>query len=271
VTAEENPELFWAVKGGGGNFGIAVNLDLRLAAADKVLGGAIAFETDVAKFLTFYSDFMHAAPDALTVELNFFAMDKPVVLAIVCWSGTLDEGEKNLLPLRKFAAPLFDSIRSVSYAHLTDRPPGGRPPPQELFWLGGSLDRLSAAAIAKLAEIMEDAPPGWSVGMGHYMHGAVCRGERDATPFIRRSGQFTYFIGAGWDAPSETARMMGWVNDSMTQTHGLSSVATYVNYLSDNSESAVAASYGENYPRLVALKRKYDPNNIFHHNRNIRP
>ena len=107
--------------------------------------------------------------------------------------------------------------------------------------------------------------------MGHYMHGAICRSEGNATPFTRRQGQFTYFIGAGWDAPAQSERMMDWVTSSMATIRALSSNHTYVNYLSDNSEEMVAAAYGENYARLVALKRKFDPKNVFRHNRNIRP
>lgn len=298
ATAHENDELFWAIKGGGGNFGTVTSLDLRLAQVDQVMGGALVFRCDIAKFLRFYRDFMHAAPDALTVELSIFRMDEPLVMAIVCWNGDEASGARVLAPLRGFTAPIFDSVRQVSYAHLTDRPgimqlvwtalanvlanprlvmtaigsmAGGAAPPDKLMWRGGSLDGLSEPAIEHLAGIVQSLPPGGRIGLGHFMHGEVLKLPREATPFVRRGGQFAYFIGASWSQAQEADSNMDWVRTSISKLRPLSSAGTYVNYLSDASEKAVAASYGENYPRLVSVKRKYDPNNIFRHNRNIRP
>jgi FAD/FMN-containing dehydrogenase len=103
------------------------------------------------------------------------------------------------------------------------------------------------------------------------MHGAVTRVANGATPLVRHAGTFTYFVSARWRAPRQATANMDWVAQAVAAMHPLSAPGTYVNYLSENTEPSVAAAYGENYPRLVALKRKYDPKNIFHHNRNIRP
>lgn len=271
ATADENAELFWGIRGGGGNFGVVTSLDLSLISQDQVLGGAIAFRADTASFLRFYRDFMHSAPDALAVELNLFSIGQPVILALVCWSGDQAEGERVLRPLRTFATPLFDSIRSVSYAHLTDSPDGGGPKVENLFWRGASLDDLSDSAIERISNIVKSAPPGWSIGLGHFMHGEVCRLAKGATPLVRTPGQFTYFIGTGWNDAAQAASCMEWVIESMADMRSASSAATYVNYLSDDSPNAIATSYGPNYARLRTLKRRYDPGNTFHHNRNIRP
>jgi FAD/FMN-containing dehydrogenase len=298
ATAEENPDLFWAIRGGGGNFGVVTRLDLNLVAMDQILGGGIVFRTDIAKFLRFYRDFMRSAPDALTVELSIFTIDKPVVLAVVCWSGDQAQGEGALRPLRSFAAPVFDSIRSVPYAHLTD-PPGlldllraafgavlespsfvikaigsvgsGISQAQHLFWRGGSINNFGDKAIDELAGIAQSAPQGGRIGLGHYMHGQICNGKSNTTAFVRRPGQFNYFISAQWNDTHESDLRMHWVIGSAAKLHPLSSGGTYVNYLSDDSQGAVADAYGENYPRLRSLKRLYDPTNIFHLNRNIRP
>src|SRR5579863_38740 len=295
ATAEENPDLFWAIRGGGGNFGIATGLDLGLVPLDTVLGGAFVLRADIASFLRFYRDFMQDAPDALTVELMIFTLDAPLVLAFVCWSGDQVQGERTLRPLRTFAPALFDSIRRVPYAHLTDSPgvlallragfaaiaehPGlvmkaigsiGRLQPQNFFWRGGSLDNLDQNTIDRLAAIVQSAPRGGSVGVGHYMHGEICRIGSE-TSFVRRPGQFTYFVSARWNDSQQSDPNMQWATASYSQMRRLSPGGTYVNYLSDESESAVKESYGENYARLQSVKRAYDPANIFHFNRNIHP
>lgn len=298
ATAEENPDLFWAIRGGGGNFGVVTRLDLNLIAMDQILGGGIVFRSDVSKFLHFYRDFMRSAPDALTVELSIFTIDKPVVLAVVCWSGDQAQGERVLRPLRNFAPPVFDSVRSVPLAHLTDPPRlldliraaleavlesptflmkaigsvgMGPQQTQHLFWRGGSINSFGDEAIEQLAGIAHSAPQGGRIGLGHYMHGQICRIKSDATAFVRRPGQLNYFISAQWNDTHESDSSMHWVTRSASKMRSVSSGGTYVNYLSDDSEGAVADAYGENYPRLKALKRLYDPTNIFHLNRNIRP
>jgi len=110
-----------------------------------------------------------------------------------------------------------------------------------------------------------------SVGIGHYMHGQICRVDDDATALPRIAGQFTYFFDANWRNAERAEGSIGWVNNSWSAMQPFSSAGTYVNYLSNDSQEAVRASYRENYQKLVALKRKYDPLNVFHLNRNIRP
>ena len=296
ATAEENADLFWAIKGGGGNFGIATGLDLGLVRLGPVLCGAVVLRADVASFLSFYRDFMQNAPDALTVELMIVRIDAPLIVAAACWSGDPAEGERILRPLRTFAPALFDSIRRVPYAHLMDSPgvlalvraalaavvehPAlvmkavgsiGRLHPQNFLWRGGSLDGLDKSTIDQFEAVVQSAPQGGSVGLGHYMHGEICRIGSDTSSFVRQPGQFTYFISARWNDRLQSDQNMQWVMASYSQMRRLSTGATYVNYLSDESEIAVRESYGENYPRLQSVKRAYDPANVFHLNRNIRP
>jgi FAD/FMN-containing dehydrogenase len=291
ASAAENADLFWALRGGGGNFGIVTRFELRLHPVGSVLGGYLAYRGEHAReFLRFYRDFMAAAPDGLVVELNLFGHGEPTVVAIACYAGDAREGERVLAPMRSFGPPIADTVREVAYAHLTDRPSlsdfwrvmglGGlaremlgwlHGHPGFNHWKGGYLPRLSDAAIDSLLACTADAPAGWSAGIGHYMHGAVCRVAPDATPLVREPGGTSYFLSASWRYPGEADESMAWVDRSFVAIQRFASKASYINYLSSNSADAVRASYGPNYDRLVALKNKYDPTNFFHLNRNIRP
>jgi FAD/FMN-containing dehydrogenase len=138
-------------------------------------------------------------------------------------------------------------------------------------WKGGSFDELSDQVIEQIASTIRSASRGMSLGLGHYMHGQICRVRPDATPLSRTAGQFTYSFDANWRDPARADAAMKWVNDSWSAMRPLSSPGTYVNYLSSDGNDAVRATYRANYERLVALKRTYDPSNVFHLNRNIRP
>src|SRR5436853_1590687 len=129
----------------------------------------------------------------------------------------------------------------VSYAHLTDSPQDGYRPPANLFWRGAALDVLSDGAIDELVRAQEAGPPGWSIGLGHHIHGAVTAVDNAATPFLRVAGALSYFIGAGWNDPRQGEVAMQWVRESMSAMRRWSSERTYINYLSDNSDAAVRA------------------------------
>ncbi len=281
ASETENAELFWALRGGGGNFGIVTALDFRLHPVSEVLGGVLVLRTDVARFLRFYRAFMQAAPDELAVEISIIAGKQPVAVAITCWSGDAADGEAVLKPLRSFGMPLADWIDKVAYARLTNRMSEvgsllGRAQSQSSgpgynYWRGGSLRELSSASADQLAAVIEQAPDGCSFGLGHYMHGQVCRVAPDVTPLIRTAGQVTYFFNASWADPNRGDSNMGWVDRSWAAMRPFLSDGAYINYLSTDNETAVRASYGKNYDRLVQIKRRYDPSNFFHRNRNIRP
>jgi FAD/FMN-containing dehydrogenase len=287
VSASEDADLFWALRGGGGNFGIVTAIEYRLHPVDAVLGGPIALRGDLGAFLRFYRDFMREAPDALAAEVSILMLDEPTILCTPCWSGDLAEGERVLRPLRAFGPPVADAIATVPYAHLTDRASPDfsarvfGPPPAAAaaqapavtydYWKGGCLSDLSNEAIAQLLAPMASASRGMSIGLGHYMHGAICRVPPEATPLIRTAGQFTYFVDASWRSATRAEAAMAWVDQTWAAMRPWWSAGTYVNYLSRDDDDAVRASYGAHYPRLVALKRRFDPANTFHRNRNIRP
>jgi hypothetical protein len=281
ASATENSDLFWALRGGGGNFGIVTSLEYQLHLVSQVVGGIIAYRTGLDKFLRFYSGFMKNAPAELAVELNILLNAQPTIIAMVCWSGDPADGQRVLRPLRSFGPPEKDLVDTVPYLHLLDRFPQlgpllGPPPrrdrkgPPAIYWRGGSLPALTNSAADQLSTIAQEAPPGSSIGVGHYMHGQVCRVAQDATPLPRVAGQFTYFINGSWYEANRAEASMAWVDHSWTAMKRHSSKGTYINYLSTNDAAAVRASYGQNFGRLAELKRKYDPANFFRNNRNIR-
>lgn len=273
ASAEENSDLYWAIRGGGGNFGVATELEFQLQPVNSVVGGVVAFrQSDVRAFLRFYRDYMKTAPDPLTVELSIFADPDPTIWAMVCWNGAADAGENALRPLRTFAQPIADTIEAVPWARFLARMPH-RTMPQtpNTYWRGGTVAALSDAAINQFANAIESAPDGWQLGLGHYMHGRICEVAEAATPFRRAVGNSTHFISSSWREPGKAAGSMEWVDRTWGALHELADSGTYVNYLSEASEAAVKASYGEHYARLSTIKRRYDPDNVFHRNRNIRP
>jgi FAD/FMN-containing dehydrogenase len=260
--------------------------DLQLHPVGRVFGGLIAFRTDLGAFLRFHRDFLNAAPDGLVIETSIVVADQPVILCAVCWSGEpTTEGERVLEPLRAFGPPAADAIGSVSYAHLTDRPdaafwarafgspPTGTPPsaPPFDYWKGGSLDELTDRAIEEIVGIMRTASRGMSMGLGHYIHGQIGRMSAGETPLLRTLGQLTYFFDANWRDGARAEAEMAWVDTSWQRMQPHSSRGTYVNYLSRDDDEAVRATYRSNMRRLVGVKRRYDPSNVFHLNRNIRP
>jgi FAD/FMN-containing dehydrogenase len=281
ASETENRDLLWALRGGGGNFGVVTALDFRLHPLNQVLGGILVLRTDIARFLRFYVSFMKAAPDELTAELTLVRGNPPVVIAMVCWSGEAGRGERVLMPLRSLTTPVADWIDRVPYAHLTSRMRevpsllgahgADGCAPQFSYWKGGSVHHLSSECSDEIAAVLERAPTGCSIGLGHYMHGQICRVARDATPLIRKAGQMTYFLSASWASQELAERPMQWVAQSFAAMQPFSIKGAYVNYLSANDESEIKAAYSDNYQRLAELKKRYDPSNVFHCNRNIRP
>ena len=291
VTASEieNADLFWAIRGGGGNFGVATRFDVALHETASVLGGVMAFRTkDLAAFLRAYRDIMARAADPLVVELSIFPeRDVIGIWALTCWSGVPREGEAAIAALRAASTLTADTVETVPLRGLFGRMPKREPStareasatasprpdvgPTDIYWRGGTVAKLSDDVIREMASAIDRAPRGWQLGIGHYMHGAVCRVATEATPLIRREGQAMYFLSASWDERGDAVAPMRWVDDSWTSIESVSRTPTYVNYLSVGTPEAVRATYGPHYDRLASIKRRYDPENVFHLNRNIRP
>jgi hypothetical protein len=287
VSDKQNEDLFWALRGGGGNFGIVTAFEYQVHQLTEVYGGPLAYPIEMlGEYLQFYRDIMANAPDELMVELSISPTNPPMLIANACYSGTEASSQAALAPIRKFGPPLFDGIRPTKLSELTaitkeassfmranSKPNSGSPKESDghyNHWRGATIPEWTDSAINTFVTCIEKAPAGWSAGVGHYMHGAPCAVNAQATPILRDEHNSNYFFNMSWGHSSQSEDSMAWVDQSIKDMQPFNRAGTYLNYLSSNTPQAVADSYGANYPRLRKLKSQYDSENSFHLNRNIR-
>ena len=269
VAAEtDDRDLFWAIRGGHGNFGVVTSLLFRLHPVQRVLHGAVAYPIDKAgEVLRFYRDFVPTIPDELTTAVGTVVIKgQPMFAITVCYCGDLDEGLRVIAPLRSFAPPASDNIRAVSYLESQQEassPAVGRSSIQK----SGFIESISDSFIDAIARHLKHAPPD-SIAMMNHLHGAVTRVRADATAFPLRREGFDFWISAEWEKPGDASSRMRWAQDFWKDIEPLTSGA-YVGGIPEEPAERVRFAYGANYPRLVAMKRKYDPGNFFRLNQNI--
>ncbi len=284
ASADENPDLFWGVRGGGGNFGIVTDFEFRcVPLGTQVLAGPIFWPMQQSpEVLRFYRDWVADAPDDLMTiiihrkapPLPFVPQElqgKPVVMVICCWTGDLEDGEKFIRPLREFGSPVADICLPRPYlAHQAMFDPSF-PPGRWYYFKSCDVAELSDEIIDITVEhsLRIDSPltsfPIWQLG------GAVARVSDDETAFNGRSAGFTYNIGACTEGSEGFDREREWVREFWSALEPWHQ-GVYVNFLGDEGAERVRQAYGPGkYDRLQALKRKYDPDNFFRINQNIPP
>jgi FAD/FMN-containing dehydrogenase len=269
ANAQENADLFWALRGGGGNFGVVTAFTYQMQPVTQVLAGAVSYKADPSKFLRFLREFLAGSPDALDIGTAISMESSPTASTMVCWSGDPAEGEKVLRPLRTFAPAMVDTIKLQNYVNFANNfPDNGL---DKLFWRGGEVDGLNDSVIDAIAGIIDRKElKNCSIGVLHYMHGALCRAPAGSTPFIREQGHILYNMAAFWGGEVHPQEKMEWVRATAETLKAVNSKQTYLNYLSYEGEQPVRNTFGPHYARLQEVKRKYDPDNVFHNNRNIR-
>lgn len=287
VTSNENPDLFWALRGGGGNFGVVTAFEYATHQLQRVTGGFLVYPIHkLADYLKFYRETMSSAPRELMIEISVVPTNPPLLVTTVCHSGSERDAQTVLEPIRKFGPPLYDGIHSTRLQQITSPSQDAQnfiesygeknPASQQQrdgnynHWRGASIAEWTDAAITQFVHCINEAPPGWSMGIGHYMHGTPCEVEESAMPVMRDQNRSSYFFNMSWGHSSQSSKAMRWVDQSIKDMQPHNHSGTYINYLSSNTNEAVALAYGDNYPRLQKLKSQYDPDNIFHLNRNVR-
>jgi FAD/FMN-containing dehydrogenase len=274
ASDEENEDLFWGVRGGGGNFGVVTLFEYRLHTVDLVLGGGLRYPaTQAREFLRFYHEFASTCPDELSTAASLGqAPDGSVVVGVaVCYCGSIESGERVLHPLRTFGSPLEDSIQPMSYQALQSAPDAGFPLGRQHYWKSSYLKHLSDEAIEVMLRFVAEMPsPISGVGL-QQMHGAASSVDPAATAFPHRDEHYDFLILSQWTDPSDSEENIRWTRAFFEAMEPFFEKGVYVNNLGEEGEDRVKEAYGENYGRLVALKDKYDSTNLFRLNQNVRP
>jgi FAD/FMN-containing dehydrogenase len=276
ASAAENADLFWAVRGGGGNFGVVTSFRYRLHPLGPVVGGMALYPlTKAAEAMRFYRDFTRGCPDELSAAFGILtAPDGQALAAIaVCCSGTIEEGERIVAPLRKFGPPLADLIGPKRYdAEVQRMFDAAFPSGYQNYWKSGFVDAVSDGLIDTLVEYGASRPSPGTILIIEHTHGAVTRVPVSATAYPHRREQYNVLALSIWADRADSEVNLEWTRGFWHGIEGHGGGGVYVNYLGHEEGAAgVRAAYGPNYDRLVDIKNKYDPDNLFRVNQNIRP
>ena len=278
ASASENADLFWGLRGGGGNFGVATSLEYQLHPVGLMLGGLIIHPLEkAADLFRFYEAFTREAPDALGSMLLFVTgPDGERVAALaLCYNGPPEEGEVLLAPLRTFGSPLADTIKPMRYTQIQQMFDEGFPAGLQNYWRSNFLEYLDGDGVEAIVERFRKAPSPQAAIALEQLGGAVARVSAGDTAFNHRASRFNLLILGMWADRHAKAENVGWVQSISQTLAPNASSRVYVNYLGQSGDEGmgrVEAAYGpEAYARLVALKNKYDPENVFRLNQNIQP
>jgi FAD/FMN-containing dehydrogenase len=274
ASEEENEDLFWRIRGGGGNFGVVTSFEYRLHPVGPVLAGGLRYPAAKARdVLRFYHEFASGCPDELsTSALLGRAPDGSLVAGItVCYCGAIEEGERVLRPLRAFGSPLEDGIRPMAYTALQSAPDEGFSPGQQHYWKSSNLEHLSDEAIEVMVRLVKEMPsPSSGVGL-QQMHGAASRVDPAATAFPHRDEHYDLLILSQWANPADSEENVRWTRELFEAMQPFVGKGVYVSNLGEEEGDRVKEAYGEHYERLVALKDRYNPTNLFRLNQNVKP
>jgi FAD/FMN-containing dehydrogenase len=274
VTSDQHQDLFWAMRGGGGNFGVVVSFTYQLHPVDIVLAGPIRYPPErAAEALHLYHQVASTAPDPLatSASVSRTADGEPLVSVMTCWSGSVDEGERVLRPLREFGPPTVDAVGLMPYRELQSAPDAGFPSGRLHYWKASFLSDLGSEAIDTVLRFAVTAPsPYTGIGL-QQMTGMASRVDPTATAFAHRARQYDFLILSQWDDPADSSDNMAWTRTLFDEMRSHFQHGVYVNNLGDEGTDRVREAYGINYDRLAATKVAYDPDNVFRLNQNIRP
>jgi FAD/FMN-containing dehydrogenase len=283
ASKDENADLFWGLRGGGGNFGVATSLEFQLHPVNDVYVGIFFYELDqAADLLRFFREFIPDAPEAygafpafqVAPPLPFIPEDRhgdTFCAAIVHWAGPLEEGETAMAPFRDLAPRVGEMVGPMPYPALNAAFDGLFPKGMRSYWKGAYVNELTDAAIEQHL-IHGPKVPGVSATMHRYpINGAAGRVASDETAFAYRNATFAPVFVAAWQDPAEDQERIKWVRDYYQAIAPHSEAGGYINFMSDDDQSRIQDNYRDNYNRLVEVKRVFDPDNLFHHNQNIKP
>jgi len=279
ASEQENADLFWGLRGAGANFGVVSSFEYRLhEVGPTIIGGLVAHPFDAAReFLRFYRDWSADASD----ELMTFAgvghapdgSGTKLALAVACHIGPPEQAEEELRPLREHDSPVMVELGPLPYTVLNSLLDGGYPTGSLNYWKSGFLSGLTDEAIDELLARFAVCPSPMTAALLEHFHGEVTRVPVDATAVPHREPGHNFAITSVWTDPAASDENIAWTKETFAAMAPFLAGRRYLNYFSEDDvgEDPVRAAYGPNYERLVELKAKYDPGNLFRLNANIPP
>jgi len=283
ASGNEHEDLYWALRGGGGNFGVATSLEFRLHPVADIYGGPMFFEVaDAGDVLRWFRDFIVDAPEEfggfpawqIAPPLPFIPEDRhgDTFLAFVaCWAGPIGQGEQMLKPLHDVAPVVAEHVGPMPYPALNSAFDGLVPPGLQHYWKANFVKELTDDAIAAHLEHGPGVPVVNSTVHIYPINGACHRVASDETAFAYRDATFATVIAGMWPDPADNEKHTAWVRDYYDATAPLSEPGGYVNFMAQDDQARIRDNYKGNYDRLVEVKRAYDPDNLFRVNQNIAP
>jgi FAD/FMN-containing dehydrogenase len=282
ASGDENPDLFWALRGGGGNFGIVTSFEYRLHPVDTVIAGPLFWPIDkIEPTLGWYREWLpQAAEDVYAFYLigevppaEPFpkAIHGQKVCGLVwCYTGPAEQVEEAIKPAREVAKPLFEHIAPIPYPALQSLFDPLYPPGYQWYWKGDFVREISDEAIAAHRRFAE-VPTSWSLMHLYPINGAVHRVAADETAWAYRDVNWSMVIAGVDPDPANRDKITQWARDYWQALHPYSGGAAYVNFMMEEGQERIQATYRGNYERLRQIKARYDPDNFFHVNQNIEP
>jgi FAD/FMN-containing dehydrogenase len=278
ASKEKEPDLFWAVRGGGGNFGVATSFEYQLhPVGPMVIGGLIAYPFDRARdVLLFFRNCTASLPDEQILFAGLLhapdGSGTKLAAMVTCHCGSPADGEKAMRALKQLGSPAMDALGPMPYTELNRMLDGAYPKGALNYWKSSYLAQLTDEAIDTMIACFADCPSPMDHLVLEHMHGAASRVGVGDTAFPHRAAGFNFLVLSEWTEPARTNRCVAWARESYAKMQPFIASGRYVNYLGDDEpEEAVSAAYGRNYSRLQEIKTKYDPENFFRMNQNIRP
>jgi len=277
--ADENADLFWGLRGGGGNYGVVTSFEYQLHPVGPVFGGIVAYPIQRAKtVLELFRQVTSTAPEELACDIVLITLPDgpPIVGMNICYNGPVAEGEKIVQPLRSAGSPVMDQVGPIPYTAAQQLLDSFYPSGLHSYWKSSFLKKVSDAAIDTMVEYCGRRPTPICHGIiEHQLGGAVRRADREATAFAHRDVEYSFMSLGVCGETRDDEECVRWARDYWAAMQPYSTGGVYVNYLgreADEGHERVEAAYGpEKYARLVALKNKYDPTNLFRLNQNIKP
>jgi FAD/FMN-containing dehydrogenase len=275
ASATENADLFFGVRGAHSNFGVVTTLEYRLyPVGPTVLAGMVLHPLEKANdVLKFYREYTSQSPDELSswAALLTSPDGNPMVAILTCYTGPREVGEKLVQPLKDFGPPIADMIQPMPYVKSQSLIDDSFPRGLYSYWKSNLLRELSDEAIDTVVEAFRRVTSPYSSVLIEQLGGAVSRVAEDETAFNHRTSPYDLVIMPMWSEPKESEKHIRWADELWKAIQPFSSGGVYVNYLGNEGEERIKAAYGTNYERLVTLKNKYDPLNLFRYNQNIKP